>query len=323
MKRSLFVLLAVASLVLAAVPAAAAAKSVTTLAGSPKKAVEKAPDNVYLVRLAENPAVAYRGGIQGYAATAPARGAKLDSTSAKVKRYVAYLTQRHDDVLARVGAAKGSKFYSYVYAYNGFAAVITHAQASKLAGMAGVVSVEPDRLHRETTENSPTFLGLNDPDGGLWDAGLTGEGVIVGVIDTGIWPEHPSFSDQNDLADRPGSSGKRTSVYGPPPASWHGSCQSGEQFSQDDCNNKLIGARYFLTGFEKHGIIHDDYKSARDADGHGSHTASTAAGNAGVEASIYGIDRGIVSGMAPRARIASYKVLWNDEGGFSTDLVIP
>ena len=168
MKRSLFALLAVASLVLAALPAAAAAQSATSLAGSPKKAVEKAPDNVYIVRLAENPAVAYRGGIQGYAATAPAKGAKLDSTSAKVKRYVAYLTQRHDEVLSRVGAAKGSKFYSYAYAYNGFAAVLTRAQASKLAGTAGVVSVEPDRLHKEATENSPTFLGLNDANGGLW-----------------------------------------------------------------------------------------------------------------------------------------------------------
>ena len=77
----------------------------------------------------------------------------------------------------------------------------------------------------------------------MGDAGLTGEDVIIGVIDTGIWPEHPSFSDQADLADRPGNIGKRTRVYGPPPAVWHGTCQAGEQFSQDDCNNKLIGAR--------------------------------------------------------------------------------
>src|SRR3990172_2749549 len=265
-------------------PASAYAPPASTDAGSkahPAKVVEQAPDNVYIVRLAENPAVAYTGDIQGYAATAPGKGVKLDSADASVKRYVAYLTKRHDQLLANIGAGSGSKIYSYTYSLNGFAAVLTHSQATKLAGAAGVASVEPDRLHQKTTENSPSFLGLDDPSNGLWTAGYDGEGVIVGIIDTGIWPEHPSFSDQADLADPPGNSRKRTRVYDAPPASWRGTCQSGELWSQDDCNNKLIGARYFLAGFEKHGIIKNDYKSARDADGHGSHTASTAAGNAG------------------------------------------
>src|SRR3990170_5135370 len=110
---------------------------------------------------------------------------------------------------------------------------MTHPQATKLAGAAGVASVEPDRLHQKTTENSPSFLGLDDPSNGLWTAGYDGEDVIVGIIDTGIWPEHPSFSDQVDLADRPGESGKRTEAYGPPPSGWHGTCQAGELWSQD------------------------------------------------------------------------------------------
>ncbi len=321
MHRRLIALVAVASLLVAALPTTVIAQpSATAVAKGHTKVVEKAPDGVYIVRLAEDPAVAYDGGIKGYGATAPEKGGKLDSTNAKVKRYVSYLTARHDALLASAGAGSGSKIYSYTYSLNGFAAVLTYSQATKLAGMAGVVSVEADRLHQKTTENSPNFLGLDDPSSGLWTAGYNGEDVIVGIIDTGIWPEHPSFSDQADLADRPGNSGKRTRVYGAPPASWHGTCQSGELWSQDDCNNKLIGARYFLAGFEKHGIIKNDYKSARDADGHGTHTASTAAGNAGVEASIFGVDRGAVSGMAPRARIAVYKGLWNDQGGFTSDL---
>jgi len=321
MHRRLIALVAVASLLVAALPATAAARpSPTADARGHAKVVEQAPDGVYIVRLAEDPAIAYAGGISGYTATAPQKGGKLDSTSPKVKRYVSYLTARHDAILASVGAGSGSKIYSYTYSLNGFAAVLTHAQATKLAGTAGVASVEADRLHRKTTENSPRFLGLNDPTEGLWTAGYDGEDVIVGVIDTGIWPEHPSFSDQKDLTDRPGSSGKRSVAYGPPPAAWHGTCQSGERWSQDDCNNKLIGARYFLGGFEKHGIVQDDYKSARDADGHGSHTASTAAGNTGVSASIFGVARGTVSGIAPRARVAVYKSLWNDEGGFTSDL---
>jgi hypothetical protein len=321
MHRRLIALVAVASLLVAVLPSTVIAQpSGAAVASGYDKVVEQAPDDVYIVRLAEDPAIAYTGGINGYAATAPTNGAKLDSTSPKVKRYVAHLQARQDDVLASVGADSTSKIYSYTYSLNGVAAVLTHAQATKLANSGGVASVEPDMLHKATTENSPHFLGLDDPEDGLWTAGLDGEDVIVGVIDTGIWPEHPSFSDQIDLADRPGESGKRTKAYGPPPASWHGACQSGELWSQDDCNNKLIGARYFLSGFGMHGIIQNDYKSARDATGHGSHTAATAAGNAGVEASIFGVERGTVSGMATRARIAVYKALWNDEGGFTSDL---
>ncbi|HBY93796.1 MAG TPA: hypothetical protein DEP84_07460, partial [Chloroflexi bacterium] len=124
-----------------------------------------------------------------------------------------------------------------------------------------------------------------------------------------------------DLADRPGASGKRTRAYGPPPAAWHGSCDSGEQFSQDDCNNKLIGARFFRLGANASTVITEDYLSPRDRDGHGSHTASTAGGNADVPASIFGINRGILSGIAPRARIAVYKVCWNDAGCFLSDIV--
>lgn len=96
----------------------------------------------------------------------------------------------------------------------------------------------------------------------------------------------------------------------------------GEQWSSDDCNNKLIGARYFLAGFGHWGIIKQDHKSARDADGHGTHTASTSAGNHGVTPSIFGRGLGVdtISGMAPRARVAAYKACWED-GCITSDLV--
>jgi hypothetical protein len=126
------------------------------------------------------------------------------------------------------------------------------------------------------------------------------------VIDTGIWPEHPSFADTG---------------YGPPPAGWSGECQAGEQWSQQHCNNKLIGARYFEKGFGHFGgVLAGDYQSARDSDGHGSHTASTAGGNAGVPAEMFGRSYGTISGMAPRARIAAYKACWPG-GCATTDLV--
>ena len=204
----------------------------------------------YIVQLADDPAAAYEGNIAGYKATAPAKGTKFNSASNNVKKYVAYLNGKHADAAAAVGA---EKFYDYGYSFNGFAAAMTEQQAAKLASVAGVASVSKDVLQQPATSTTPTFLGLDQPGTGLWaklgGPAKAGEDVIVGVVDSGIWPEHPSFSDQKDYVFRTGSSGKRNLAYGPPPSTWHGSCQSGEQFSQDMCTNKLIGARYYLSGF--------------------------------------------------------------------------
>jgi subtilisin family serine protease len=299
----------------------AAVDGATTPRSGTQRIAPRAPDGVYLVTLAAKPAVAYTGDIAGYPATKPAKGAKINPNAPKVAKYVAKERADHDKLLTAAGAKPAKKLYSYTYAANGFAAVLTRAQATKLLNMRGVMSVAPDQLHKKTADDSGTFLGLNDPDGGLRaDLGLTGENVIIGVVDTGIWPEHPSFSDQSDLKDRHGRSAVRRRVYGPPPASWHGICQTGEKWNANDCNNKLIGARYFLEGFGVHGIIDADFISARDKDGHGTHTTSTSGGNANVQASIFGISRGTISGIAPRARVAMYKALWNDEGGYSSDL---
>jgi subtilisin family serine protease len=286
----------------------------------------KGPAAVYIVEMAEAPVAAYRGGRAGLAATKPSAGRRLDSTSPAVRRYAAHLDARQSAVLQGAGVAQTSKLYGYQFSFNGFAASLTPGQVARLQRDPAVRRVTQDRLDHTMTDNTPSFLGLDSDPGGLWTqaGGLAqaGEDVVVGVIDTGIWPEHPSFSDQRDLADRPGSTGKRTSAYGPPPAHFHGTCQAGEQWSKDDCNNKLIGARYFLKGFGHFGIIKDDFESPRDADGHGSHTASTAAGNAGVDPSIFGRDLGVgtISGMAPRARIAAYKACWED-GCALSDLV--
>jgi subtilisin family serine protease len=264
----------------------------------------------YIVQLADDPAVAYQGGTAGLKPTAAAEGQKLDPNSNEVRKYVAYLNGKHADAAAAVGA---EKFYDYSYSFNGFAAKMSESQATKLASLAGVVDVSQDVLQQPTTSTTPTFLGLNAA-GGLWSK-YKGDDVIVGVVDTGIWPEHPSFSDQKDYVFRTGSSGKRNLAYGPPPSTWHGSCQSGEQFSQDMCTNKLIGARYYLSGFGHFGVVQGDYLSARDHDSHGSHTSSTAAGNENVQATGAAAPLGKISGMAPRARIAMYKVCWNGDAG--------
>lgn len=270
----------------------------------------KEGDATFIVRMAADPVVAYDGGVQGIPATRPGKGQKINPNSNNVRRYVAHLQQEHDRVLRAV-QANNKKLYDYTYTYNGFSAVLTPAQAAAIAAMPEVVEVAPEEVRQLQTDNSPDFLGLSAP-GGLWEQlggqGAAGEDVVVGVLDTGIWPEHPSFADDG---------------YGPAPADWFGGCTSGEQFSQNDCNNKLIGARFYRLGAGQGTafVDPDEYLSTRDRDGHGTHTASTAAGNADVPAEIFGIDRGVVSGIAPRARIAAYKVCWNDAGCFLSDIL--
>lgn len=305
----------IGAIVLALLVASAAPAAAVVREDGPASTIESADS--YIVRLIEAPVVAYEGDIAGLEAT-KTNGRKLDVKDAKVGRYVAHLAKRHDDVAAAVGVT--TRFYDYFYSFNGFAATLTSKQATALRKRSDVENVEKDRLGHVDTATTPAFLGLSDPGTGLWAqlGGVqhAGEDVIVGVIDTGIWPEHPSFSDQTDLSDPEGNSGKSSLAYGPAPAGWNGSCQSGEQFSQSDCSNKLIGARYYLSGFGHFGILKSDVKSARDFDGHGTHTASTAAGNHAVPTTGGAALFGSISGMAPRARIAAYKVCWNgDDGG--------
>src|SRR6185503_21173514 len=119
----------------------------------------------------------------------------------------------------------------------------------------------------------PDFLGISQP-GGLWSQlggpARAGEGIVVGVVDTGIWPEHPSFSD------KPTDGGQE---YGPVPQGWlkKDRCQPGENFQNSTCNKKLIGAQFFYEGFGLDQIAERDFLSPRDYNGHGSHTSSTAA----------------------------------------------
>lgn len=267
---------------------------------------------VYIVQMRNDPAIAYTGGVDNLESTKPGKGQKLNPNSAQVRKYIKFLESTHDEALTAVGAS--NKIYSYRYALNGFAAVLTSAQVSALQARDDVVRVWRDEIRQLTTDSTPDYLGLTG-ENGVWNLQGKGEDVIVGILDTGAWPEHPSFSDQLDFSHATGSSGKKNLAYGPPPAYWTGSCQSGENWSQDNCNNKLIGARYYPDGFSASGIsglLTSEFLSARDSDGHGSHTASTAAGNAGPANALNGLP---VSGIAPRARIAVYKVCWEPREG--------
>jgi subtilisin family serine protease len=290
--------------------------------------VQPSPNGVYIIQMMEDPVVAYEGGIPGLAATAPGRGEKINPNSAAVANYVKHLTDKHSEALGRAGG--GQKLYDYTYSFNGFAAQLSLGQAKQMAAVDGVVAVTPDELQQMDTSSTPSFLEL-DADGGLWEqlggVGNAGEGIIIGIVDSGIWPESLSFTDRVDKNGVPSEKGKL--VYRQIPG-WNGKCVPGEEFDAADCNQKLIGAQYFNAGWGgDEGIDLQkpwEFNSPRDYNGHGSHTSSTAGGNHGVPITGPAAVFGTISGMAPRARVAMYKALWSTEdgsqaNGYGSDLV--
>ena len=275
----------------------------------------------YIVQLADKPVSSYAGGVSGMTATQPPAGQRLNLNTSAVQLYSNYLAGRQASVAAVVANARVLQTYHVVL--NGFTAMLTDDEVRALRRNSGVAGVTPDQQRHLVTNHTPAFLGLDQP-GGLWSkaGGPTGAGedIIIGMLDTGIWPENPAFADRVDASGKPSFDPSAQLVYGPPPAGWNGSCVSGEAFGPAQCNNKLIGAQYFRDGFLESGLEPHwtDFISPRDIigsgvghGGHGTHTSSTAAGNHGVPATVHGIPMGAASGMAPRARVAMYKVCWS------------
>ncbi|KAJ4719932.1 cucumisin-like [Melia azedarach] len=185
---------------------------------------------------------------------------------------------------------------NYRRSFHGFAVKLTAEEAQVMAGMGGVVSVFPNRKRKLHTTRSWDFMGFSQQ---VQRAPTVESDTIIGVFDTGIWPESDSFNDTG---------------FGPAPAKWKGSCQVSTNFT---CNNKIVGARYYRSD----GIFGpDDIVSPRDENGHGSHTASTAAGNPVNMANLYGFAPGTARGGVPSARIAVYKICWSD-GCYDADIL--
>lgn len=191
------------------------------------------------------------------------------------------------------------------------------SQLDQLRRLPNVVDVINDRIEKIETYRTPTFIGATT----AWNRGggsaFAGEGVIFGVLDSGVWPEHPSFSDPDPL-------GKPYAPPPPAPGNLGGvrACDFGSATPGDapfTCNNKLIGSYRFMTAYDFFiGTQPYEFLSGRDDDGHGTHTASTAAGNRGVPASDGSRVFGTISGIAPRAYVVNYKVC-GEQGCFTTD----
>ncbi|CAH8342883.1 unnamed protein product [Eruca vesicaria subsp. sativa] len=199
--------------------------------------------------------------------------------------------------------------HTYDTVFHGFSAKLTAQEATLLSNHPHVISVIPEQVRHLHTTRSPEFLGLRSTDkAGLLEESDFGSDLVIGVIDTGIWPERPSFDDRGLALV---------------PATWKGQCVASQDFPATACNRKLVGARFFCGGYEAtNGKMNEttEFRSPRDSDGHGTHTASISAGRYVFPASILGYARGVASGMAPKARLAAYKVCWN-AGCYDSDIL--
>jgi len=281
-----------------------------------KAASARNPAGVYVVQLAGAPLATYTGGVPGLAPTVPQPGANVDTTSPAARQYSSYLATRRAAASNRVGA--GPHLYDYSVAFNGFSAKLTAAQAAMLRATPGVLAVAKNEIRSVDTNRTPEQLGLTGPTG-VWakqfgGPAKAGDGVIVGEIDSGLWSESKSFAalpaQASDAAVK---------------ARFKGICDEGIERPFFSCNSKVIGGRWFVKGFDAGRVQAEEYFSPRDYGGHGSHTASTAAGDNGVPVTVDGTDLGTVSGMAPDARISVYKVCWNDDvnqGGCATSDIV-
>ncbi|KAK9715469.1 hypothetical protein RND81_06G167700 [Saponaria officinalis] len=267
---------------------------------------------VYIVTLEGEPVVSYRGGVKGFEATAFESDEKIDVTSEAVISYARHLEKKHDMLLGLLfSGGTYTNFYSYRHLINGFAVHISPEQADTLRRATGVKSVERDWKVRRLTTHTPQFLGLPTevwPTGGGHDT--AGEDIVIGFIDSGIYPLHPSFAAHD------------SEQYGPIPK-YRGKCEVNPDTKRSFCNGKIVGAQHFAKAAIAAGAFNPsvDFASPLDGDGHGSHTASIAAGNNGIPVRLHGYEFGKASGMAPRARIAVYKALYRLFGGFVADVM--
>ncbi|XP_027088443.2 subtilisin-like protease [Coffea arabica] len=221
----------------------------------------------------------------------------IDQISTADFRSNEYLETWYNSFLPTTATASSNEaspriVYSYRNVFKGFAAKLSAEDVKEMEKKPGFVLARKQKMLSLSTTHTPSFLGLNlQQNSGFWRQSNYGREIIIGVVDTGIVPDHPSFDDEG---------------MPPPPAKWKGRCD----FNSSVCNNKLIGARYF----------HDGNGSPLDEIGHGTHTASTAAGNYVRGANVLGNANGTAVGIAPLAHLAMYKVCTPD-GCSESDII--
>ncbi|XVE94521.1 hypothetical protein REPUB_Repub02eG0015900 [Reevesia pubescens] len=190
---------------------------------------------------------------------------------------------------------KNALVHSYKNGFSGFAAFLSAEEAHSIAERPGVLSVFPDPVLELHTTRSWDFLKYqtsvefeSNPNSESNSTSPDSD-TIIGILDTGIWPESESFNDK---------------AMGPIPSRWNGTCTKAQDFNTSNCNKKIIGARSY--DVDESSVI--KYHSPRDMIGHGTHVASTAAGSEVQGVSYYGLAAGTAKGGSPGSRIAMYGV---------------
>ena len=269
-----------------------------------------------VVKLNHDALATYDGDVAGFPATSPAVTGRPLSGSSAERAYLRRLADREDAFIARlrrdVPQARVGRRLRTVY--GGIAVTVPANRVAEVVAIPGAVAVQHDALRRPLTDASADFIGASGLYRGLGGAPRAGRGVIVGVLDTGVWPEHPSFADTAGLgAPPPRADGRpRACDLGDNPLT-----PATDVFA---CNGKLIGAAPYLTTYlsDPARAEAERYHSARDSDGHGTHTSSTAVGDVLSSARVLGVQRGPINGMAPGAWLSVYKVC-GAIGCFSSD----
>lgn len=263
-----------------------------------QKPVEQT-ESIYIVQLADPAVAAYRGGITGFSATNPkVTGEKrLDVNSKRSKAYENLLKGRQAAFTKKCASALGRSVepkFVYRHAFNGMALALRPEEAARLRTLEGVVRVEREKLEVPMTDVGPSHINAPAIWNNVRSRASEGEGVVVAVLDTGINHDHPSFADiGGDGYNHTNPLGSGNYI----PGSY---CASNPSF----CNDKLIGAWSFVQG-------PTDPTSPEDSDGHGSHTAGTAAGNVVLGASLAAPTTTFtrdISGVAPHANLVIYDV---------------
>jgi hypothetical protein len=260
-----------------------------------------------VIKLDYDAVASYAGGRAGLAATSPRiTGKKLTGKSSAEIKYTAFIKKQESAavraITARVPTVKFGQSLRLVY--GGIAASLPARAARDVLKVEGVVAVQADSMRQLLTDASSDFISATPLQTALGGRPNAGAGTIYGSLDSGAWPEHPSFADQGNLGAPPpkGDGTPRTCNFGDNPLTG-----ATDVFV---CNHKLIGGRPFLATYLSNPsrAAAEVYHTARDSNGHGSHTASTSAGNVLASAPVLGVERGPINGIAPGAWVSVYKV---------------
>jgi hypothetical protein len=282
---------------------------------------DSTPVNV-LIKYDLDATASYTGTISGLEATSPSvTGKKLKDNKPAVSAYEQHAADVTTKISAGVKAAVPSATIGQAYTtvYGGVAATVPANQIADLLKVAGVTAVQQDTLRQRTDDNT-VFIGAQAVWPSLGGSTKAGANVIVGVIDSGVWPENPMLSPAG--IDSP-------STGNPPWGCQFGGGSDVAHLGPDfACNHKLIGAYAFTTtymnnvGSNGQEFCNNTTKkcSARDSEGHGTHTMTTAAGSCAASAVLYGVERGPVCGIAPGAHVIAYRVCLA-QGCFGSDSV--